>query len=221
LRKVFICCDINDYLVETIRLVAIALFALLPHRAAIADEPTEMVMRTFSVISVFWHPPWSADDESFLEESQIFRNQTKTEEGTDFFIWETIPKGESFGSWSKLYAINAEYPITGEFKRYVTRQVGIYESACSDSQVLFFDEKAEFSRTFIVYCASYREEPELGELAFFSMKLLDQTLVKNYYHVRVPSFDLENTDNLPLSLEEVVGNFEHVRALRVLPNVLE
>ncbi len=45
-------------------------------------------------------------------------------------IGELIPKGESFGAWSSLYAIKLEEGIALGFEEYVSQLLAIYLNAC-------------------------------------------------------------------------------------------
>ena len=79
-------------------------------QTAFANSDTTFVVRTFSVVTSTAPPPW-AGGKNFRNSVEMYRDQIRTQRGTEFFIVEFIPKGESFENWSKLYAIAAEIAI--------------------------------------------------------------------------------------------------------------
>ena len=180
-----------------------------------AQSEPKMLVKTFSVNSSFALPPWSSN-EDLTKTSEIFREQRKNGAGLELFVWETIPKGESFEDWTKLYAITAEYPLTGDLEKYANGQVNRIAGACENSTVQFSRTTPETVKLFVVYCESYKERPDTGEIAFFNMQLRNKTLVKNYFHIRVPKFKIENFSGFPLSAEDIAKNVSRVAALRLL-----
>lgn len=188
-------------------------FAMSQNVAA-QDKP-RMTMKTYSVVSAFELPPWSAGFD-ILETSEIFRNEGKAEAGHNFFIWEAIPKGESFEDWTKLFGLTAENPLNGDLERFANGQVNQYQTACDNPAVQFSDTTPNTKKLFVVYCPSYKDRPETGEVAFFNMQLIDNTLVKNYFHVLVPKFDLSDANALPLSSEEMIRILTNIGSLKLI-----
>lgn len=44
----------------------------------------------------------------------------------------------------------------------------------------------------LIYCAAFKDNPEVGEISFFYLKVDNQQMLKNYYHIRTPRIDLAN-----------------------------
>jgi hypothetical protein len=192
-----------------------SLICLMFVTPSFAQSEPKMLVKTFSVNSSFAPPPWSSN-EDLIKTSEISREQGKSGSGHELFIWETIPKGESFEDWTKLYAITAEYPLTGDLEKYANGQVNRITGACEKSAVQFSRTTPETVKLFVVYCESYKERPGTGEIAFFNMQLRNKTLVKNYFHIRVPKFQIENFSEFPLSAEDIANSVSRVAALRLL-----
>jgi hypothetical protein len=180
-----------------------------------AQSEPKMLFKTFSVTSSFALPPWSSN-EDLTKTSEIFREQGKSGAGHELFIWETTPKGDSFEDWTKLYAITAEYPLTGDLEEYANGQISRFAGACEKSAVQFSRTTPNTVKLFVVYCESYKERPDTGEIAFFNMQLRNKTLVKNYFHIRVPKFTLKDLSEFPLSAEDIANSVSRVAALRLL-----
>lgn len=177
-----------------------------------------MTMRTFNVVSVYAPPPWSTGA-SILKDTKVFSEGVKSPDGTKVFIWEAIPKDQSFENWTNLYALSAAYPIFGTLDSYFQGSVGQFTSACSDTRVEVFNKFEDTSISFVVLCGSYKNDPKTGEVAFFTMRLKDRTLVKNYYHVRVPSYKVTSSAKTPLPQAEVVALAMRVHSLELTPPV--
>ncbi len=172
-------------------------------------------MRTFSVLTSFALPPWSSGA-NIDETSETFRQQGPSGAGHEIFIWEAIPKGESFENWSKLYAMSAEYPLNGDLENYAHGQVDRFDNACENLAVQFSRTTPDNIKLFVVYCESYKERPDVGEVAVFNMQLHNETLVKNYIHVRVPKFKLDNLSEFPLSENDLLNMVLRVSALQIV-----
>ena len=165
----------------------------LPLPLAAQDPAPDIIYTTrlFDTVLTYAPPPWVTTREE-VENVETFRNQAKTENGTDFFIMEFIPKGESFDDWHQLYAIYAETPLEGPVEGYRNGQIQTYLNACTDATWQISDPSPGTVTLFIIYCPSYTERPEQGEVAIFSMMRAGKTLVKNYYHMRLPAFSVED-----------------------------
>ncbi len=176
------------------RLISLAFLLAFPPgilSAQDSDQPDLVyATRLFDTVLTYAPPPWVTTREE-AGNVETFRNQAKTENGTDFFIMEFIPKGESFDDWHQLYAIYAETPLEGSLEGYRNGQIQIYLNACTDTTWQISDPMPGTATLFIIYRPSYTERPEQGEVAIFSMMRAGKTLVKNYYHMRLPAFSVE------------------------------
>ena len=184
---------------------------------AMGKELPQITMKTYSVVSVFNLPPWSSETD-IEKGSEVFRDEGRAVGGHKLFIWEAIPKGETFQQWTKLYALTAEHSLSGSITNYVENILDRGTRNCSNSATQFSRTTRPTTKLFIFYCESYKDQPNLGEVSFFNVQLINKTLVKNYLHVRVPSFSLEKPSEFPMKSDELLNNIKSVAALRVTVN---
>ncbi len=187
--------------------------ALLGATCVMAEERSTITMKTFSVVSKIAPPPWATGRDF----GELFRDEGTTTSGHKFFIWEAIPSGEKFDNWTRLYAITAENPSNGEIDDYVNGQINRFSEACSDVAVQFSETTPPNQKIFIVYCEAYKDRPELGEVAFLNMQLVNQTLVKNYLHIRGPKFQIRNASHAPFPMEQMRDAIYRVGQLKLMP----
>lgn len=163
-------------------------------------------IRLFDTVLAYAPPPWVTTPED-VANVETFRNQVKTQNGTEAFVLEFIPKGESFEDWSRLYAVFAETPLDGTLEGYRNGQFQTYLNACTDAMWQISTSTPEDVTLFSVFCPSYKNDPATGEVAVFAMLMHEKTLVKNYYHMRVPAYRLEDLQgapgDIPLPVDEV------------------
>ena len=196
------------------RIVLAVLFTPFLALCAYAQSDVPVVMRTFTVVSQFSLPPWSAHD-NIGETSKIFRDQGKSESGNDYFIHEMIPSDESFDAWTRLYAITAETPISGDLQAYANGQVNVYVRHCTNAASHFFPNIPEHAKLFLTFCEGYKNNPTVGEISVFNMQIKNETLVKNYITVRVPAFKLSD-GALPLNDADFQTYVDLVWGLRLI-----
>jgi len=162
------------------------------------------VVQIFDTVAEFAPPPWIKSFES-LGDSETFRNQTETANGTNAFIMEFIPKGETFEDWGELYAILGETPLAGDVQSYRDAHIQNFANACNGVQWQGSNTTPPNTELFVVYCPSYKDRPELGEISMVVMMMIGETLVKNYYHKRVPAFEMTpNGENIPVDMAEMM-----------------
>jgi hypothetical protein len=189
------------------RIILTAFLVCLATAVAAEQVKTTATIRLFDTVLTFAPPPWTSGPD-WIDQVETFENRGQTANDTRIFIQEFIPVGESFDSWSRLYAVSAETPLSGTLDGYRVGQVGIYTDACVDAQSLVSRTTPADRTLFTVFCPRYKANPDQGEVAFFSMMMQGETLVKTYYHIRVPAFtaaDLAGTgQGLPLPESELV-----------------
>ncbi|WP_299732243.1 hypothetical protein [uncultured Tateyamaria sp.] len=206
-----------------VRCCALFLFCASPlfGQTLLAPNSPEMFLKTFSVIAGFALPPWSSRESltpgSSFTDSEVFQDQRYIGDDHEMGIWEMIPKGETFDNWTKLYAVTAENALTGNLDTYVQGQINYYTDICQTTVVRFPKKEPDIGAQFAIYCDSYKSDPDTGEVGFFNMQLKDETLVKNFYHIRMPSFDLSDPKKLPLNATEAWTAAAHVAVLELYP----
>ncbi|HHB80948.1 MAG TPA: hypothetical protein ENK83_04270 [Aliiroseovarius sp.] len=191
------------------RFVALWLiFHALTGLPAAAQTPDNVyITRLFDTNLTYAPPPWVNGPED-IGNVEIYRDQAKTVNGTEIFIQEFIPKGASFDDWSQLYAISAETPLEGSVEGYRNGQFQTYKRACNAPRLDNLSGPNPDEALFILYCDRYKDRPEQGEVAACLMTLANKTLVKVYYHMRVPAFAASDLDDrtraLPFSKDAMI-----------------
>ncbi len=179
-----------------------------------AQEIPRITMKTLNVVSSFAAPPWTTTGD-LLTQAEVFQDEVETANGTRKMIFETIRKGESFDNWGMLYAISAESGLDGDLIDYVGGQIQGFAAACETAQPQAVPGTPVGVMLFVIYCTQYNDRPGVGEVAFFNMQMKDGTLVKNYLHIRVPSFTLDPLTGMELSAQQLQGGVQAVSALQL------
>ncbi len=187
-------------------LLATCLTSPIQAQTAADESKITYLIRLFDTVLTYAPPPWVTSLEH-ISDAETFRDQGQTSNGTKAFLLEFIPKGESFEAWSQLYGIWAETPLSDPLDAYRNGQIQTYQDACIAPQWRMSAAMADNRSLFTVFCPQYKSDPNMGEVAFFSMILRGQTLVKTYYHIRVPAFSLGDLSKpgvaLPISNDQI------------------
>jgi hypothetical protein len=175
-------------------ILVLALSLSMVFTPAQADTPApRYVTRLFDTVLSYAPPPWISSPAD-IGNVEVFRDEGSTQNGTRAFIMEFIPKGESFESWSRLYAITAETPLREPLQTYRNGQIARYADACDGMQWQRLDAVPDDAELFVVFCPRYRADPTHGEAAVFNMQMLGRTLVKTYHHIRTAAFSPEEVN---------------------------
>jgi hypothetical protein len=172
-------------------------------------------IETGEVFVLLNKPTWHQGGD-LSESSEIYADQGMAPQGHSFLIREAIPKGESFEDWSQLFAVTIEHPLDGELDGYLGGLVANYESACDH---LIYQQSRTTPpnvRMISFFCGQEKAEPNRGEVAFFTMVMEGDVLVKNYHHIRVPTFRPDQ-DELGVTMDQIVTTIRSIGALQVLP----
>ncbi len=174
-----------------------------------------LTVKTFSVVSSLAAPPWTTSSD-VMSQSEVQQKQTKTQFGTDQFVFEMIRKGESFDNWGMLYGLRAVHGQTGPLADLAKREANLVVQSCTKAIPQFSGASSEERQLFVVFCEGLKHSPHRGEVAFFNVQLRDETLVTNSLQIRMPSFSMSDPENLPLTVEQVGAGFVAVGSLQVL-----
>ncbi len=197
-------------------LTSAALVASALIHAVQAQTPdVTATMRTFDVVSVLQPPPWSAGAD-IAATSELSRKQGKGADGTDVFIWELIPKGQSFEAWNELFAIMAETPLQGTAEDYRNGVIRLYGDSCDGAQFTAIAEEQQ-AQLFVLFCPSYQSDPGTGEIAVMHYRMLGGTLVKHYYHKRGAAFSIADKASWPLTRDQMRDLIDRIGAFRITP----
>ena len=195
----------------------IILLTALFYTSSVQSEPRDITISipTFSVTSEFKAPPW-ASSSGPLASSNLFEDEGTSNLGTRYYIWEAIPKDENFENWSQLFAMTAETPMDGDVEGYMNGQINVYSNNCWNVGHYVTRVRKDNARLFVLFCGRYKNGQAKGEVAFFHMQLHNRTLIKNYYHIRVEPYSLNEIDhNYPLNDSEMSEAIKAVSFLEI------
>lgn len=186
------------------------------HPALSEDKPSTFTINLFGSMTIYAPPPWVKSGNP-LEQIETYRDQGRFDNGIDYFMLEYVPKGDTFEEWSELYAVFAQIPVSGAVEDHRDQQLRIYQDACSSVNWQASNTTPEGVTLFLIYCPSYQDQAKIGEVAVFKMMRMGDLLVKNYYHKRVPAFDMEAIgENPPISKDELYVAISAVGALQLV-----
>lgn len=157
----------------------------IPLTAAVAADTTVKVGEETITIAA---PPWAKGAPADTV-SEVHRDQ-KDNQGVQVFIQEYIPKGESFENWNELYAVMVLDPVGTSLQDSVNLQLNIYSGNCVDVGASLI-QSTENAVWFDVFCTAYMDNASKGEFATIAFVLDQGRLIKNYYHLRVPAFTMD------------------------------
>lgn len=184
--------------------------------ASVAQAEPKTVIKLFDLTAQFQTPPWAGETLDTALESQVSRQQVRTDYGTQLFLFEFIPKDQSFDAWTELYAISAETPVDAPAERFREIQISIYQNACQAPKFQLLQTDAS-QVMLLALCDSYSDNPDQGEIAVLSFVKRRQTLVKHYYHKRGPAFAPDNPETWPLSISQIRDHAKRLNALILIP----
>lgn len=198
-----------------IRLLALILLLAVPAAA----QETRIVVPTLGIQSHIAAPPWT-NMIGAVSDSEIKRTEGSTQFGTQYVLYEYIPKGQDFDDWSELYAIFAEAPLGGETALFRDGLIEGYADVCIDLVTLPVADEAE-QQIFIIVCPAYRDDPSLGEISIMHYRTEASTLVRNYYHRRGAAFDAGNRATWPMSDDDISNVLNRLRQFDISSDQLD
>lgn len=178
-------------------LVATLLALSLPALAhAEYNDFVELEMASWKV--AIQTPPWSNAGFHHIHTEKFYAT-APTSNGGELHLTEFIPKGEIFGEqgemyggWSRLYAIALQTKVRSSAEEVMANQLWIYQNACEEMDWQRTRVSTQTVETFVTICTAFKDKPETGEISFFYIKVEDEFLLKNYYHIRTPRIDSSN-----------------------------
>ena len=180
------------------RLKVLALLAVILPNLGQAEYKNYVEVEMAGQVVEVMTPPWSYAGFHHLHTEEFYAS-AKTSSGGEFHLTEFIPKGESFGEqgefyggWTRLYAIALETDVQQSAEEIMAGQLAIYYSACEEMDWQRSNTTDASEEILLIYCAAFKDNPEVGEISFFYLKVDNQQMLKNYYHIRTPRIDLAN-----------------------------
>jgi len=196
-------------------------FCISPSQAAEAFNPDKInqVINIFDAVVQYPAPGWQQTMKP-LSESEMYRDQKGPS-----FIFEQIPKSESFEAWTQLYAIHGAYlPKVGNLtiKKYANLNMDGFIQACGQQNIAITKlEDSAKALTIILFCAASPNGsaklgygPDKGEIALMTFRRQDNTFIKIYHEWRGQNFTATDNATWPVTpavLNEMIRRFKSIR----------
>lgn len=174
----------------------------------IGAQAQTLSVDAFGVRVSYAPPPWATAETALSGHQQ----QGNSGPNTQALIIEYVPDGQTLTDWTELFAVFIETPAIGT----ATDQMDIAHQLAMDACASTFLQSSQTTpddiELFIIYCPSYRNDPQRGEVMVMHLRLVGNTVVRNYYHRRYPAYTMET---LPFRAEDLGPALDAVSAMRV------
>jgi hypothetical protein len=182
-------------------------------------EKVSQQVKIFDTMVKYPAPSWM--DERLLKASEYYRDSKP-----NTFIFEQIPKGEKFDSWTKLYAVTGTKAPQLDFKKFVWASLDVFAQACGKDNLKIQTVAAKEKQVMVVvFCedspngpTQFGYGPGKGEITVMLFARPFDTHIKIYQHWRGESFDATDKASWPVSEDEVrmmISRFSGILAKRV------
>ena len=201
-------------------LTGLLVLCATPGRTAETFNPEKFnqVINIFDAVVIFPAPSWQTSMTPFAE-SELFRNQKGP-----VFIFEQIPKGESFEAWSQLYAVHGAYLPKADnltIKKYANLNMEGFIQSCGRQNISITKLKDSASvLTILLFCAASPHGqsklgygPDKGEIALMTFRRQDDTFIKIYHEWRGKKFAAADESTWPVApavLNEIIRRFKGI-----------
>jgi len=186
---------------------------------AFSPDKFNQVINIFDAAVQYPSPGWQQTMKPFSE-SEVYRDQKGPS-----FIFEQIPKGESFEAWTQLYAVHGAYlPKAGNLtiKKYANLNMDGYIQSCGRENISISKlEDSTNALTIILFCAASPNGPtnlgygaDKGEISLMTFRRQDSTFIKIYHEWRGKTFNAADNSTWPVTsaaLNEMIRRFQSVR----------
>ena len=189
--------------------IACVVLACLYGEAIRADTKEFDPEQFNQVIKVFdtkvKYPAASWQDDRLVDASEYYRQQ----EGPSF-VFEQIPKGEKFDSWTKLYAIHGQMNEDLTYETYVKASLKVYFEVCGpDNFKLQVLQKSDINITVLIFC---EDSPNatmagygagVGEVTLMYLARPKTAFIKVYQHWRGDAYKAADQSSWPVGIDAV------------------
>ena len=179
-----------------------------------ADD--KIVMQTLDVSTSVPAPPWT-QTARIAAETESRRQKSLSLRGTDTFVRAYVPKGQSFEQWSERYEVTAETPVVGDAEDHRNEVAIRYRQSCLNA-VLAPVLQTPQRQVYIMFCPSFVDDPEVGELVISVTERRNETVVGVNYLQRVPAFDISDRETFPRTRAEIQDLVKYLNAAHMLPS---
>ena len=191
---------------------------------AVQAKDIPLVINIYDAVVTYPSPSWipqGADTDQIMNGSEFFREQKG-----EVFVFEQIPKGQEFDSWTSIYAVSGlkvptDSPVTMDL--FVSSTLSGLANACDgrDNIFLHYLEKTEKAVTTLIFCQKFGKGPHpngyhssMGEIGLFRFFRKKDTFIKVYQEWRGNGFIANNPDSWPMpktELDQMVKRFQTIK----------
>lgn len=192
--------------------IGFALLIVLTVSAAGAAAQSEQVRQTINVyeaIVTYPGPVWYVEGDP-IDASEHYRKQTGP-----VFVFEQIPKGQKFDSWTSLYAVRGYYLAARPdltMDQFVSANLLLpYEEMCGRKNIAIEVLERLTDRFMLLFvCQNSASGPAamgyrdgIGELSVYRAFKVKSTFVEVFQKWRGPSFTVGDNSTWPVALADV------------------
>lgn len=194
-------------------LIALVVLASATQPAASDENKVKVNLRLFDVLAEFPGPTWITTGK-ISEETEIYRQQSGPQ-----FIFEFVPKGETFERWTQLYAVFAIHSDRLSDQQFINASIGVFATACGRSNLTLKPAAQLFKGAIVViYCHNSPQGPAklgygdgVGEITVMRLQRVENTHIKLYHHWRGTAFDMDDTAGWPASPAQIDAMVERLK----------
>lgn len=200
------------------RCLITCLIAAVLSTSALAQQSAQqgIVLRTLSLKTSVPAPPWT-EFTRIARDSESMRSKSLSQEGTDLFVRAYVPKGQSFDDWQERYEVRAESPVLSTPEKSRDAYAAEYVQACVNTVMAPVLNEPD-RQVFVLFCPSFRADPDFGELVVTVSEKRGDTLVQVNYLQRVPAFDIMDDSTMPKSHKEMLDLVTYLNAAHLVPS---
>ncbi len=165
-------------------------------------------------------PSWQKTTDAFKE------IEYSHQANDNAIILEQIPKGQTFKSWTNLYAVTAQYSKTIPLSVYVNLSTNAFLVACGKENFeTRFLAKNPNAYLFFVFCQNSANGPPhlgygdgVGEISVMMISKHKDTFVKIYEQWRGKNFSVRDTNSWPVQESEMQKMAQRFKTIRIVDN---
>lgn len=202
----------------------LAALLLFVGQASAQPEKITHTLNVYEAIVTYPGPVWFVGGDP-IEASEHFRKQNGPE-----FVIEQIPKGQSFATWTSMYAVRG-YHLAARPDLTMEQFIGAslllpYERSCGRDNIAVQELERHDDRVMLLFtCQNSPGGPGnigygdgIGELAIYKAFKVKSTFVEVFQKWRGPAFKSGDTSTWPApvsSVNRVIALFQKVSAVAV------
>lgn len=193
----------------------------------LSDYEVRTNLRVYDAIVVFPAPPWQVGGDV------VGTTEVRRDQQGPIFIFEQIPKGQEFNTWTKMHAVLGQFDKSISiinprklFDNAINQSFDVYIKICEEKNFSYDVIRANSDHVlYVQFCedssADFKEigyGEGIGEISIFRWMIVKNTLIKVYFHWRGRKFDKSDPSTWPMPQSEfdaMLASFNEIRAVPV------